>query len=103
MTIIYAPFSSTQVAALENWQRSGVVHPFTCPHRTDGAHEQRYGDLGALVPETSGWFCPDCGYSQLWCHDFMLNVTSQAIQEDSQNPNSAPESPAGVAPDDQST
>jgi hypothetical protein len=64
MPKIYAP---EQVAALERWQASGRVHPFTCP--------TRHLDNEAVVlrPEEDGWHCPGCDYRQDWAHDFMTS------------------------------
>ncbi len=72
---IMPPWSDEQVAALNAYQRSGRYHPFTCPHRDNGAHIQRDGaDLGELVAMKNGWWCGDCGYTQKWPHRFMAEV-----------------------------
>jgi hypothetical protein len=64
---IYAPWTEQQVVALNNFQRSGVMHPFTC----GGDHELHQ----TLVAEWDGWRCPDeaCGYRQTWAHAFMAD------------------------------
>lgn len=60
---ITAPFTAAQVEALNDFQRWGRMHPFTCPQHSDEALEAR----------TDGWHCthPGCGYTQDWAHDFM--------------------------------
>lgn len=62
---ITAPWEEHEVAALNAFQRSGVMHPFTCqmPHRL---HQ-------TLIAERDGWHCPDedCGYRQDWAWAFM--------------------------------
>jgi hypothetical protein len=61
-----APFTAEEVAALAAWQACGWVHPFTCA--------QSHGDPSRpLTPRRDGWVCLICGYTQNWCHDFMLN------------------------------
>ena len=62
---IYPPWSDEQIAALNTWQRLGVVHPFTCPvegHRAD------------LVAHEDGWHCPQCDYRQTWAPAVMLEA-----------------------------
>ncbi len=58
-TIIRAPWSEDVVRRLYQWQKSGIVHPYTC------------GDAkcrAVLIPTVNGWRCPDCSYRQNWCH-----------------------------------
>jgi hypothetical protein len=67
--MIQAPWTDEQVAALNGYQRAGVMHPFTCGYRDD-----HYAvDPGILVAKPSGWFCPykGCDYEQTWAHGFM--------------------------------
>lgn len=72
MTRVDAPFTVDQVTSLNEYQRSGVGHPFTCPaleHR--GNHSD--GE-GVLVAVRGGWMCPDGdGYTQTWAHSFMAD------------------------------
>ena len=65
---ITAPWSSEQVAALEQFQTASGMHPFTC-----GADQHSLPP--ALVPSHSGWYCPDpaCDYQQDWAHKFMTD------------------------------
>ena len=73
---IVPPWSIEQVGALNRWQNTGRVHPFTCGgDRGDDAHiryaDAHGGDFGQLVATVNGWFCPVCSYTQKWAHDFM--------------------------------
>jgi hypothetical protein len=63
---IKAPWTAEQVASLNCYQQSRVMHPFTC-----GAEGCRHD----LVATAGGWTCPDsgCPYAQDWAHDFMAN------------------------------
>lgn len=63
MSKITAPFSERQVRALNDWQKWGSAHPFTCPAHSDEP----------LAAETDGWRCrrDGCGYTQDWAHEFM--------------------------------
>lgn len=76
---VEAPWTPEQVAALNRWQDSGRVHPFTCGsgNRMDAEHQiqqaNRGGDFGQLIASTNGWFCPACSYRQTWAHDFMAD------------------------------
>lgn len=62
-------FSPNQVRNLEEFQRARVMHPFTCPNRSDEAHH----GSGELVATVRGWICQYCDYTQDWAHDFMMN------------------------------
>lgn len=69
--MISIPFTEEQVAALNGFQRAGVMHPFTCGYRDD----HYAADPGILVATTTGWECPykHCEYFQLWAHAFMAD------------------------------
>jgi hypothetical protein len=74
---LVAPFSPSEVEALNRWQRTGWVHPFTCAHRNTPRHHafakaNHEGDHGILRARADGWYCPVCGYTQTWAHRFML-------------------------------
>ena len=73
-------FTHEQVKHLDEWQRAGVMHPFTCPNRGDGNHFDNGVDLGALIPTTRGWICQCCDYTQDWAHDFMLDGAAEEAQ-----------------------
>jgi hypothetical protein len=66
---VEAPWTEEQVAALNDWQRLGYVHEFTC-----GGENCRE----ALVASLAGWTCPrpDCTYTQSWAWDFMMDRRS---------------------------
>jgi len=70
-----------EVVALDNHQRSGIYHPFTCPHRGDSKHREMAGDLGALLPTVRGWVCPFCDYTQDWAHEFMKNPSAPRTEQ----------------------
>lgn len=71
-----APWSTDEVASLNEYQLSGAFHPFTCgPCRDtldvredDGSWNDRL-----LVATTAGWVCPTCDYTQDWAHTFMAD------------------------------
>ena len=67
MTQITAPWTEDQVESLNQYQESGVMHPFTCGH---GSHD--------LHATKEGWVCTICEkegrtYTQNWCHTFMAD------------------------------
>lgn len=66
--LIRAPWTSEQVAALEQFQTVSNMHPFTC-----GADHHTLAPR--LIPSHSGWYCPDpdCDYQQDWAHAFMAD------------------------------
>lgn len=64
MERIHAPWTPEQVAALNSWQRTGYLHPFTCGKNS----EHR-----VLVATPDGWMCEDCDYRQDWAHAFMAD------------------------------
>lgn len=68
-------FSADEVKHLDDYQRSGRFHPFTCANRGDGNHRENAIDLGGLIPTTRGWICQYCDYTQDWAHDFMKKVS----------------------------
>ena len=66
-----SPWTDEQVAALKAWQASVFVHPYTCRSRSEPGHKywEDGGDVGALLPTTSGFVCRDCGRVQPWCYE----------------------------------
>lgn len=72
---IVPPWSLAQVDALNRWQRSPMVHPFTCSRCRD--LDKRLGlnprDF-PLVATTAGFVCRTCDYRQTWAHGFMLTT-----------------------------
>ncbi len=63
--MIEAPFTDEQVAALNQFQCAGHMHPFTCPGNRDCSDRD-------LIATTDGWVCPCGAYKQSWAHKFML-------------------------------
>lgn len=66
-------FTPEQVIRLNDYQSSGMFHPFTCGsgERCDASHGGDKGDGGILVATVRGWICPWCDYKQDWAHEFM--------------------------------
>ena len=66
MDPINAPWTEEQVEALNLFQSSGIMHPFTC-----GADDCRR----TLVAHEDGWHCPrtGCTYHQDWAHGGMAD------------------------------
>jgi hypothetical protein len=71
---IRPPWTSEQVAALNDYQTAGWVHPFTCPNRSNLRH--RVSSITReheLVATADGWVCRVCDYTQDWAHAFMAD------------------------------
>lgn len=64
---VTAPWTPEQVESLNGYQRSGVMHEFTCGV---GGHSH-----GALRATPDGWVCDfeRCDYRQDWAHPFMAD------------------------------
>ena len=61
---IRPPWTPEQVAALNEFQRRGGMHPFTCVCNSNKI----------LLATGKGWLCPSgCGYTQDWAHAFMAD------------------------------
>jgi hypothetical protein len=60
--MLEAPFTTEQVKSLNEYQESGVFHPFTC-----GTDKCRC----VLIAAEDGWTCPECDYTQNWAHEWM--------------------------------
>ena len=59
---IWAPWTHEQVKALNEFQRKGEFHPYTCG---SGTHSTTL-----LLASPDGWWCPDCTYTQPWAWAF---------------------------------
>jgi len=68
-TPIHAPFTAEQVESLNEFQKNGVSHPFTC---TCG---------NVMHAEERGWKCADHGYVQFWAHEFAANGSWKKVSE----------------------
>jgi hypothetical protein len=68
---IRAPWTPEQVAALNQFQREGGMHPFTCVDQGGPWHARNV----PLEATASGWECPSlhCHYRQDWAHAFMAD------------------------------
>ena len=64
--LITAPWTEEQVAALNDYQRGGWMHPFTCH------------DNAVLVATAAGWTCLSCDFTQDWAHAFMADREAHA-------------------------
>lgn len=69
--MISAPWTDEQVLALNTFQVSGLMHPFTCGYRED----HYVVDTGTLVATHLGFVCPyrPCEYTQDWAHEWMAD------------------------------
>jgi hypothetical protein len=67
--LITTPFTRQQVTALNAYQTSGPMHPFTC------GGKRRFGRrcVRVLIATPDGWRCPrwTCTYRQDWAHGWM--------------------------------
>jgi hypothetical protein len=70
--MIFAPWSPEEVSALNRWQATPTVHPFTCASDHDGDRD--------LIARVDGWHCPTCGYKQTWAHRMMLNTPPTTVR-----------------------
>jgi hypothetical protein len=64
-----APWTEEEVCKLNEFQKDGRFHPFTCGG--DRRDENHLDGEGVLVATPNGWMCPYCDYKQDWCHQFM--------------------------------
>lgn len=63
--LVEAPFSVDQIQSLNEYQKAGIFHPFTCG--TDGCRDD-------LIATGEGWRCPSCmKHEQNWAHTFMAD------------------------------
>ena len=67
-------FTEDEVESLNEYQKSCVMHPFTCGsgNRCD---ENHLDGEGLLMATSDGWICPYCSYRQDWAHQFMKDWT----------------------------
>jgi hypothetical protein len=59
-----APFTPAEVATLNEYQQSGVWHPFTCGNALCGRE---------LIATEAEWVCPGCSYTQDWAYTWMAD------------------------------
>lgn len=60
-----APWTQQQVDAINEFQKLGFVHEFTCGEHSDVPLHACSSEMYCSVPH--------CGYSQTWVHDFMAD------------------------------
>jgi hypothetical protein len=60
--LVKAPWTDEQIDALERFQQTPGVHPYTCPQ-----HSTR-----ELVATRRGWICRYCEYTQDWANDLLM-------------------------------
>lgn len=65
--VTHSPFTAQQVLAINTYQLSGTMHPFTCYYKND------HGGESVLIATPEGMACPNCDHMQLWVHAFMAN------------------------------
>lgn len=68
MEQVNAPWTNEQVQNLKEFQIVQPLHPFTCGCK--------HGIL--LKPTNAGWVCPECGSTQNWAWDIMLDGSALA-------------------------
>ena len=61
---IHTPFNDLQVERLKKYQDNPNWHPYTCHN----GHK--------LIPERGGLKCYACEYTQTWCHDFSVRLST---------------------------
>lgn len=64
-----------QVIKLNNRQRNGLLHPYTCGNRSN--HPLFDDDRGVLVATIYGWICPFCDYRQDWAGEIKSDIKEQ--------------------------
>lgn len=84
LTEISAPFTDDEVRKINEWQRQGKFHPFTCCSPDDIEECSRKGKevngeyiegstSGILVATNDGMICPCGKYTQDWVYSYMLS------------------------------
>lgn len=79
MEKITAPFTIEQVEQLNQYQKNGKFHPFTCCspedipecNRANKSGQTFEEQQGILIATTNGWICPCGKYTQDWAHKSM--------------------------------
>lgn len=83
---IRTPFTPAQVESLNEYQVSGVFHPFTCGRCRDAEMETMGDELKSLEDEhlliatPEGWCCPTCDRQQDWAWEWMANFGWQRLR-----------------------
>jgi hypothetical protein len=100
---IKAPFTPEQVKNLNDNQKKGHFHPFTCgsakrcvekikvQYTQPGVIKQGEDEFEVsttLVATEAGWVCPNCDYTQDWAWGFMGEplITQQQHEHNQKDP-----------------
>lgn len=74
---LFAPWTPEQVAALNEWQQAGIVHPFTSSMDADGNAAEKV----VLIATTDGWVREEGGpVVQTWAWPWMADPKRLAEQ-----------------------
>jgi len=67
---IKTPFDKEQVELLNNYQREGKYHPYTCcsPEEIPECLRAKGESEGVLIAKEKGLICPCGKYTQNWAH-----------------------------------
>lgn len=75
MERIEQPFTNLEAEKLNEFQQSGVFHPFTCDRKAPECEvnvlPRNFAKDGVLIATNEGWVCPCGKYKQNWAHKFM--------------------------------
>ena len=72
MEKIEAGFTNSEIQNLNLFQKSSIMHPFTCSGHNIAECERSSGvSEGVLIATADGWVCPCGKYTQNWAHKFM--------------------------------
>lgn len=78
MNDIKTPFTQEQVDKLNNYQKSGKFHPYTCSKSFEECEVNQMpkdnSKDGILTATESGWVCPCGKYKQDWAHLGSLDI-----------------------------
>ena len=68
-----APFTQEQIDKLNEYQKSGRFHPYTCDRKSPNCETKLipkdYSKDGILIAMEDSWICPCGEYKQNWAHD----------------------------------
>ena len=81
-------FTEEQVKELNEYQKSGRFHPYTCGRngknceiKVDLKNETRdWAKDGVLIATTNGWVCPCGEYTQDWAHGINDNKDENKLK-----------------------
>jgi hypothetical protein len=76
---VVPPWTSEQVASLNEYQRSGAFHPFTCGQCRDADPDLPLRDDHLLTATVDGWTCPTCDFTQGWAWAWMADGSWRSV------------------------